>query len=87
MQPAKVEIYRIGKPLFIAESSASNFDHLYPTIEAFCRSIAYFRTMAFNIPHRWALIVLATFLMGSRRQRTAQDNHRFHPLSAQVLLT
>ena len=36
-----MEVDCIGKPLFVAEASAANLDHLDPAIEAFRWSIAY----------------------------------------------
>ena len=49
--------------------------------------VASAQTAENNMPHRCSLIVLATFFIGSRRLRTAQDNHCSQPLRAQVLLT
>ncbi len=44
-------------------------------------------TIAFNIPHRFILIVLASSWIGVSRLHTAHESHCSEPLRAQVLLT
>ena len=35
VQSTEIEVNRIGKPLFVSESSCANFDHLDPAVHAF----------------------------------------------------
>ena len=81
VQPAEVEIDRIGEPLPEPKTPATNPGHPDLAVDTSTEPLATLRTTALRMSHGWFLIVLATCLTVPTRQGT-WNSHGCNPAFA-----